>query len=387
MVRGRHGIQVVGDRRGAIAYPNIWVLDPEDFAASIARDGVLGFGESFLKGSWRGGAGRTDLELSEEFDEIADWLTVYAGRLGAKDSRTPPFIERLRRSLSPVSRDNTLEGSVENVSSHYDLPVEFFELFLDGSLTYSAGDFEASDDLGLAQMAKLDRILDLARVGKGSHLLDIGCGWGSLLIRAGVDRGAQAMGLTVSNSQAEEVRRRIAEQGLGGRVSVLQEDYRIHDGVYDSIASVEMIEAVGARHWATYFKKIDALLSESGSFALQMIAFPDSRMHEALGNYSWTDRYIFPGGELPSVDEVARLLLMHTRLEIKETRTLSSGYASTLRAWRHRFSSRVDSIRAQGHDDRFIRLWCLYFAYFEAGFRARYLNVYQLRIARRTDEL
>lgn len=364
--------------------PAIHILADRDFGARLVWDGLVGFGESFMNGSWAGVEHPTLSSLASETDNVVDWLTVTAARL-ARSRRSPTlhWLRRLTTAGRRVSPTNTPDGSRANISAHYDLPVDFFRLFLDESLSYSSADFAATDDLSAAQRSKTLSILQMAGVPDGGRLLDIGCGWGSLL-REAVQQGAfSAVGLTLSESQANYARDRANASGLDQSISVLVQDYREHIGEYDSITSVEMLEAVGRQYWSPYFRTIDRLLAPNGRFALQTITFPHSRMHAELGNYSWTDRYIFPGGELCSVAEIDEILRRETSLEVVKVRSLSASYAKTLRVWRENFCANIDRVVSLGFDEPFCRVWALYFAYFEAGFAARYLDVYQLQIQRR----
>ncbi|SBT40414.1 class I SAM-dependent methyltransferase [Micromonospora narathiwatensis] len=364
-----------GQRREDL--PSITVTDPGDFAARLLHAGTLGFGEAFIEGSWRGGDGTGSLR--EETDEVVDWLAVYADKLAAREPAAS-FAGRLGwRWRLPRAVTNTKDGSRRNVALHYDLPPEFFRLFLDPGLTYSCADFRRANSLEAAQLHKINGLLDLAEVRSGCRLLDVGCGWGSLLAEAAA-RGAESTGITVSRRQYEYCLSRFGGATGFGAASVLLEDYRDHSGEYDSITSVEMIEAVGSAYWVGFFRKLGSLLASDGTIALQVITFPDGRMKRSIGNYSWVDRYIFPGGELTSIEEIDRILQRHTGLELTETRRLSSSYARTLRDWRHQFCARLEDVQKLGFDERFIRVWALYLAYFEAGFRVRYLDVWQCQL-------
>jgi cyclopropane-fatty-acyl-phospholipid synthase len=380
MDRDRHKLLKPGQLDDR-SLPAITVTDERDFATRLLRSGPLGFGEAFINESWRGGRGHGD--LLTETDEVVDWLVAYVTNLMARE-RTATVASKLGwRWRLPVSAANSRQGSLRNISLHYDLPTAFFRTFLDDDLVYSCADYRTASSLATAQEAKLRGLLDLAQVGEGSRVLDIGCGWGALVVRAAAERKAVSTGITVSRGQCDHCSKLIEDRGLASTATVLLEDYRDHSGQYDSVMSVEMIEAVGARHWARYFTQIERLLAPGGTAVIQAITFPDDRMKRSLGNYSWVDRYIFPGGELISVEEVERILRRDTSLELTVGIRLSSSYARTLQEWRHRFCSRLEHVRALGFDEKFMRVWALYFAYFEAGFRARYLDVWQLKLSSR----
>jgi len=361
--------------------PCIVITDPAAFFARIGRDGSLGFGESYLLGVWEtAGRVRGADNLS---DELAAWLTIYGEALRDKTSPLLRGLRRLWQARLPVAQRNSVDGAPGNVRAHYDLNSALFRVFLDDSLTYSSAWFDdAADDLAAAQTRKVDAILDLAGVTAGTRLLDVGSGFGYLGIRAALVRGAESTGLTLSQMQFDHCLRAVEAHGLGAKVEFRLEDYREHSGTYDSIVSVEMIEAVGADYWADYFSMIDRLLAPGGRVGLQVITFPHQRMLASKHDFSWVDRYIFPGGALPSLTEINRLLRARTSLEIVQARRLSDSYARTLKEWRHRFLRARSDVAGHGFDETFIRLWTLYFAYFEAGFRSRYCDVWQLGLAR-----
>jgi cyclopropane-fatty-acyl-phospholipid synthase len=388
----RHAVLLPSGRRvGAPAGPCIRIVDGADLAARLFSQGSLGFGEAFIVGSWRGhptdgsdDRGHDPHDVRDELDAVADWLTIYAER-----------IDRFERSLArlarpawnwrlPRARGNDLEGARANISAHYDLPVEFFRLFLDDTLTYSCALFTSGSSLRDAQIAKVERLLDLADVQPGKTLLDVGCGWGFLAAHAARSRDVEVVGITLSESQAHQAREMARQFGVADRVRIEVTDYRLHRGEYDAIVSVEMLEAVGSDHWAEYAASMDRLCAPDGRIALQAFTYPHQRMLRSKRSYSWVDRYIFPGGELISLAELDRLFCRQATagFEIQNLRRMSGSYGVTLRQWRHRFSEALDEVRNLGFDDNFMRVWLLYLAYFEAGFRARYLDVWQVGLHR-----
>jgi cyclopropane-fatty-acyl-phospholipid synthase len=305
----------------------------------------------------------------------------------------PTPFQRLRSLAAhrqPAADDQSKDGARRNIGRHYDLSNDFFALFLDQSMTYSSALFETSADgspaaadwvLGQAQRRKIDRLLDQARVGPGGRLLEIGTGWGELAIRA-AKRGAIVRTVTISAAQHEFAARRVAEAGLADQVSVELRDYRDVDGEYDAICSVEMVEAVGDRYWDTYFTRLDQLLAPGGRVALQTITMPHDRMMASRRTYTWIQKYIFPGGLIPSITAIEDSLNRRTRLRITGRHAFGAHYAETLRIWQDRFTARGDEVAALGFDEVFRRMWLFYLSYAEAGFRAGYLNVSQLTMER-----
>jgi cyclopropane-fatty-acyl-phospholipid synthase len=353
------------------------VGDPGAFFARIGAGGLIGLGESYMAGEWA-------------CADLTGLLTVFAAHVA---DLVPTPLQRLRRLAvrrQPTADEQTKAGARRNIGRHYDLSNEFFALFLDETMTYYSALFETAADgspvaadrlLGQAQGRKIDRLLDQARVGPGSRLLEIGTGWGELAIQAG-RRGAIVRTVTISARQHELAARRVAEAGLADRVSVELRDYRDLSGAYDAICSVEMIEAVGDRYWDTYFAKLDQLLAPGGRVALQSITMAHDRMMASRRTYTWILKYIFPGGLIPSVTAVEDSLRRCTRMRVTERFDFGPHYADTLQIWRDRFNARGDEVGALDFDDVFIRMWQFYLCYAEAGFRSRYLNVSQLTVER-----
>jgi cyclopropane-fatty-acyl-phospholipid synthase len=348
--------------------PCLHLIRPEAFFQRLGASGLIGFGEAYQAGDW-------------DSDDLTGLLTIMAGRLA---SLVPSKLQRLRGwavHRRPTHQDNTVDGARDNIHHHYDLSNDLFRLFLDPSMTYSSALFEGDptighpDGLDTAQHRKIDRLLDLAGVGEGTRLLEFGTGWGELAIRAAA-RGARVTTVTISEEQATLARRRVAEAGFADLVDVLLRDYRKVRGEYDAIVSVEMIEAVGWNHWPTYFAALDALLAPDGKVALQAITMPHDRMLATRDTYTWIVKYIFPGGHLPSVNAVHEQVAA-TSLRITSELTFGQHYAETLRRWRRTFLDRADDVEALGFDDVFRRMWSLYLAYSEAGFRSGYLDVIQ----------
>jgi cyclopropane-fatty-acyl-phospholipid synthase len=361
---------------GAPDAPLMMVHNPGAFFTRLGAGGLIGFGESYTAGDW-------------DCADLTGLLTVFASHVG--DLVPVPF-QRLR-SLAlrrrPADDEQTRDGARRNIGRHYDLSNEFFALFLDETMTYSSALFETGADgspiaaerlLGQAQRRKIDRLLDQARVGPGSRLLEIGTGWGELAIQA-ANRGAMVRTVTISAAQHEHAARQVAEAGLAERVSVELRDYRDVHGTYDAICSVEMIEAVGERYWDTYFARLDQLLAPGGRVALQAITMPHDRMMASRHTSTWIQKYIFPGGLIPSVTAIEDSL-SRTGLRVTERHDFGAHYAQTLRIWRDRFSACSDEVAALGFDEVFARLWLFYLCYAEAGFRAGYLNVSQLTMDR-----
>jgi cyclopropane-fatty-acyl-phospholipid synthase len=349
------------------------LVRPDSFFARVGASGTIGFGEAYMAGDWTA-------------DDLAGVLAAFAMNVR---TLVPPTLQRLRHAVLqklPASHDNTVEGARQNIHHHYDLSNDLFATFLDESLTYSSALFDGEpehspEDLAVAQRRKVDRLLDAAHVMAGTRVLEIGTGWGELAIRA-ASRGATVTSLTISTEQAQLARKRIADAGLSDRATVLLRDYREADGSYDAVVSVEMIEAVGANHWAEYFGAIDRLLVPGGRVGLQAILQDDDTVLATRDTYTWIRKYIFPGGQIASVEAIRRVLASATSLRVADQYTFGRHYAETLRRWRERFEANTAQVAALGFDETFRRMWSLYLAYSEAGFRTGYLDVAQFTLTK-----
>ncbi|MEP6667428.1 MAG: cyclopropane-fatty-acyl-phospholipid synthase family protein [Nocardioidaceae bacterium] len=353
--------------------PEFQIVDPQAFYRRLGRDAKMAFGEAYVAGEWKPGEG-TDL---------ADLLTPFATKLA---DLVPKPIRKMRVVIDrrlPHHTHNTKDGSRSNIEAHYDMSNDLFKEFLDETMTYSAAWFEdfENEPLKAAQERKIDGILDYAEVGVDTRLLEIGSGWGSLAIRA-AQRGAQVTTITLSQEQAELATGRLKQLGLDDRVQVQILDYRDVGGEFDAIVSIEMIEAVGEQFWPSYFRTIDEHLAPGGKVAIQAILMSHERMLETKNSYGWIQKYIFPGGLIPSMQAIERVVAEHTALRVTDRRELGVHYAETLRRWRTTFNSRWKKIESIGYDEDFRRIWEFYLAYCEAGFASRYLGVSQIRFAR-----
>jgi cyclopropane-fatty-acyl-phospholipid synthase len=364
---------------GGPADPVMVMRRRREFCRRFGASGLIGFGESYMAGDW-------------DSDDLTALLTVFAEHAA---ELVLPWLQRLRRLAvrrQPGDDLQTVAGARRNIGRHYDLSNDLFALFLDETMTYSSAVFTdpggnpgpeqlaEAHILAEAQHRKIDRLLDRAGVGRGCRVLEIGTGWGELAIRA-ARRGATVRTVTVSREQAELATRRVTEAGLDGQVRVELCDYRDVEGQYDAICSVEMLEAVGERYWDTFFTVLDQHLAPGGRVGLQTITMSHDRMLATRNTYTWIQKYIFPGGLLPSVTAIGDSL-SRTRLRIVSREDFGAHYAQTLRIWRERFGAHAGEVARLGFDEVFRRMWDFYLCYSEAGFRAGYIDVSQLTLAR-----
>ena len=378
-VAGRLGL-VVGPGPDA----DLVLHRPDEFYARLGADGLIGFGEAYLTGAW-------------DAEDLAGVLTALCARI---DTLVPAWLQRLRAAYvarPPRTQHNTEANARGNIAHHYDLSNDLFRLFLDPTLSYSSALFDAElesvgdhlvagpprpgTSLEGAQGRKLERILDEARVGPGSRVLEIGTGWGELALRAAA-RGATVRSVTLSTEQLALAQERIRAAGMADRVSVELSDYRALEGSWDAVVSVEMIEAVGHAYWPTYFRKVDDLLAPGGTAVIQAITMPHARMLATRDTWTWINKYIFPGGFLPSVEAIEQTTREHTSLRVSGRLSFGSHYAETLRRWDEAFRCAADQVLALGFDETFLRMWHFYLEYSRAGFAAGYLDVNQVTLSR-----
>jgi len=351
--------------------PSLILHQPDRVARRIGTSGLIGFGESYMAGEW-------------DSSDLAGALTVLASGVADLVPRGLQWLRPLVLSGQPRSARNSPAQARRNVAAHYDLSNEMFAEFLDETMTYSSALFDqlpaSRTSLADAQRRKINRLLDAARVGSGSRVLEIGTGWGELCVQAAA-RGATVHSITLSAEQRVHALQRVAAAGMSDRVRIDLADYRELQGRYDAVVSVEMVEAVGYSLWPDYFRTLDSLVTPGGRVAIQAITMPHDRMLASRNTHTWIQKYIFPGGLLPSTQAIVAITENQTRLRTVDMLSLRDHYAETLRLWRQRFTERRHALQALGFDSVFARMWELYLAYSEAGFRSGYLDVYQWTFA------
>ena len=352
---GPHGRLVVRDFR---------------FMRRVLAAGDIGFAEGYMAGEW-------------ETPDLSALLTAFA--LNFERLRRVTHGGPVMRALNLVHHAlnrNTRAGSKRNIHAHYDLGNAFYSRWLDPTMTYSSARFERpGQPLDQAQRHKYRTLAEGMELRPDHHVLEIGCGWGGFAEYAARDVGARVTGITISREQFDFARRRMFEQGLAERADIRLVDYRDVEGRFDRVASIEMFEAVGERYWPAYFGKIRESLTPGGRAGLQIITIRDELFGEYRRRADFIQKYVFPGGMLPSE---ARLKAETDRagLDWRGISRFGQHYADTLAAWAQRFEAAWDDIRRQGFDERFRRLWRFYLSYCEAGFRTGQTNVVQLSLAK-----
>ena len=338
----------------------------------IASNGSIGAGEAFIHGYW------SSPDLTKVIRVLVSNLDVLDAMEGGLARLGRPLI----RGLHWINR-NTRKGSQKNIAAHYDLGNDMFEQFLDPTMMYSAAQFLTADDtLEQAQLNKLQRICQKLDLKPADHLLEIGTGWGSMALYAAQHYGCKVTTTTLSKEQFDYTQARIEALGLQEQVTLLLEDYRDLTGQYDKLVSIEMIEAVGHHFLPSYFKQCARLLKPHGLMLLQAITIREQRYEQAKSSVDFIQRYIFPGGALPSVQKVLEIVGKDTDMNLMHMEDFGLHYAKTLRLWHENFRRAHGRLTELGYDEYFLRLWEFYLCYCEGGFLERSIGTAQLLLAK-----
>ena len=351
----------VGDR----SFPLLQLeIKKSHFFNKVLSGGSIGFGEAHVEGDW-------------DTPDLSGLLLLLA--------KNQKDLGRIRRGFSILAkqanriyhkaRRNTLERSKENIQAHYDLSNDFYQTFLDPSMTYSSALFQSLEEsLEQAQFNKIDRMLDLADVGEGDSILEIGSGWGALALRA-AQRGCHVKTITLSEEQFAYAKDLFEHEGVSDRVEIVLEDYRIQTGQYDAVLSCEMIEAVGREYLDSYFQIVSQSLKPKARAVIQAITIPDERYESYSRSCDWIQKHIFPGGHLPSRSAICEHLASAGEAAIIKMEAFGHDYAETLRRWSASFNAAKSTVYALGFDEAFRRKWNYYLSYCEAGFDADLIDV------------
>jgi len=334
---------------------HIKIYKPIKFVSRIALSGDIGFSESYMAGEW-------------ETENLATLLELIATNINNIEAKQrSPLIAWWSKKLHN-SRGNTLIGSRKNISAHYDLGNAFYARWLDDTMSYSSAVFDGDMDLRSAQTEKYRRIFDLAQIMQNERVLEIGCGWGGFAEYA-AQQNANVLGLTLSEQQHNYAKARLEMAGLDDLTTIRLQDYRDVEGQFDHIVSIEMFEAVGKEYWQTYFEVLKERLRPGGRAVLQIITIRED-LFDAYENSpgGFIQKYIFPGGMLPTETHLRRLAIEHD-LDVMQVDRYGEDYADTLREWDERFSADEAWMESRGYDERFRRMWRYYLCVCEAGFR------------------
>ena len=330
----------------------------------IIKSGSVGLAEAYMRNEF-------------ETDNLTNLIEITAKNIKLVYKFSGVFDLSMINKLKSIFIKNNKSRSKKNISKHYDLGNDFFSLWLDPSLTYSSAIFEKQkDDLFSAQLNKYKKLTELIKPNVGNKILEIGCGWGGFAEYVGKNYDVKLDCITISKEQFEFSKKRIFENGLNEKVNIFLKDYRDVKDKYDSIASIEMIEAVGQNYLVNYFKSIKKNLSENGRAAIQAITIDDSLFDRYKTKEDFIQKYIFPGGFLPSKKKLYDLSSSNG-LEIKKYESYGSHYSNTLKIWRDEFLKKWEEISKHGFDNKFKRMWHFYLSYCEAGFKSKNIDLIQ----------
>jgi cyclopropane-fatty-acyl-phospholipid synthase len=346
------------------------VLHDTDCLRRLITGGTVAFADAYIDGAWSS-------------PDLTALVALAARHTHALEARFQgrPLVRALNRMAHRLRR-NSRRGSKRNIAYHYDLGNGFYRRWLDSTMTYSCALFDTpGQTLAEAQTAKYARLAAMLNVGPQDHVLDIGCGWGGFALYLARTHGCRVTGLTLSAEQRDWAVRAVLEAGLNDRIDIRLQDYRDVRGSFDAIASIEMFEAVGEEHWPQYFRVCHDRLKPGGRAALQVITIAEDRFDRYRRGTDFIQKYIFPGGMLPSPSRL-RDGLAAAGLTVTSEQTIGAHYAETLRRWRSAFDERWPEIAREGFDERFRRLWTYYLCYCEAGFQAGTIDVLQLGLHR-----
>ncbi|EDM59193.1 cyclopropane-fatty-acyl-phospholipid synthase [Vibrio parahaemolyticus AQ3810] len=334
--------------------------------------GSIAAGEAYMDGWW-------------DSPDLTALMKLMALNIRALDKleEQGSWLTKLLYKFSHWTNRNSQENSRKNIHAHYDLGNDLYEAFLDTNMLYSSALYHTSDDsLEQAQINKMERLCQQLDLQSTDHVIEIGTGWGAMAIYMAEQYGCRVTTTTISEEQHEYARQQIVQRGLADRITLLKEDYRNLTGTYDKLVSIEMIEAVGKQFLASYIKKCESLLKPSGLMAIQAITIADQRYDYYSNNVDFIQKYIFPGGFLPSVTSLTQATTKHSDLVVRDLFDIGLDYAKTLNEWHRRFNRAEDAVRGFGYDERFVRMWRYYLSYCEGGFLARTISAVHMTFQR-----
>ncbi|MDK9776388.1 MULTISPECIES: cyclopropane-fatty-acyl-phospholipid synthase family protein [unclassified Vibrio] len=360
-----------GDYNGEPVAATIEVKHP-GFYSRLLQGGSIAAGEAYMDGWW-------------DSPDLTALMKLMALNMRALDKleEQGSWLTRLLYKFSHWTNRNSQENSRKNIHAHYDLGNNLYEAFLDTNMLYSSALYnEVGNSLEQAQINKMDRLCQQLELKASDHVIEIGTGWGAMAIYMAEQYGCQVTTTTISEEQHAYAEQKIKERGLEDKITLLKEDYRNLTGTYDKLVSIEMIEAVGKQFLPSYIKVCESLLKSGGLMAIQAITIADQRYDYYSNNVDFIQKYIFPGGFLPSVTSLTQATTKYSDLVTRDLFDIGLDYAKTLNEWHHRFNQAESEVRSFGYDDRFVRMWRYYLSYCEGGFLARTISAVHMTFQR-----
>ncbi len=349
-----------------------WRIRNYNFFSRLIRDGDLGFAESFMAGEWE----------TDDLPKVIELMIRNLSILNVWDLKSG-FFSRWKNRVGHWLRKNTIRGSKDNIQAHYDLSNDFFKTFLDSNLMYSCAIFQTPEEsLEQAQINKVNSIIQKADIQESDHILEIGTGWGGFALQAVRQTGCRVTTLTISEEQKKLAEERIKEAGFQDNIEVRLCDYRTMEGQFDKIVSIEMLEAVGHEFLGAFFQACDRLLKPDGKAVIQVITIPDQRYETYRKGCDFIQKHVFPGSLLPSLNAMSTAMTHSSQLVIDHLESIGYHYPRTLHEWDRRFTESLNEMENFGFDEVFQRTWKYYFAYCEAGFATRFIDVIQMVLRR-----
>lgn len=353
------------------------IIKNSKFFYRVALYGDIGFAESYID---------EDFETSDltKLIELALLNSKYLGTTSENEKNNKfinimPIFNKIKHTM----RKNSKTNSRKNISAHYDLSNNFYKLMLDDTMMYSSAVFSnKEEDLYTAQKNKLEKLSSKLNLKENSNVLEIGSGWGAMALHLANDKKCNVTTVTLSNEQKKLCEDRFTQHNAQEKIDILLKDYRDLNGTFDAIIAVEMFEAVGREYFHIFFKKCQELLKPNGVLVLQVITMPDQRYKDYSKGTDFIQKYVFPGGHLPSISKILEVTSKHTRLNLNHLEEFTEDYAKTLNIWHENFQNKLDDVKKLGFDDYFIRMWKMYLNYCEAAFITRNINLHQLVFTR-----
>lgn len=342
------------------------------FYARLLKGGSIAAGEAYMDGWWD----------SPNLTSLMELMARNVSALDGIEARSS-VLTKLFYKVSHWLNRNSIDKAKENIHAHYDLGNDLYHTFLDSNMLYSSALFLHPDEtLEQAQINKMERLCQQLQLKASDHVIEIGTGWGAMAIYMAKTYGCQVTTTTISEEQHYYTAQQIELQGLESQITLLKQDYRLLQGQYDKLVSIEMIEAVGKEYLASYIEKCQSLLKPNGLMAIQAITIADQRYDYYSNNVDFIQKYIFPGGFLPSITALTTAATQHSDLVVRNLFDLGPDYAHTLAHWRHRFELAKHQVSQLGYDERFTRMWRYYFCYCEGGFLAKSISTVHITLQR-----